>query len=172
MKGLRIKLLVILCVLGASLWFFRHVEDDTFFLLEGTVSDDIALQLSRDWEHYIIDVNRPEQVYCIVGYRVSQAPSRVPAIHIEALGPASNVEATPFSVSYSCGAFPALHTHPPSDCTVHEIRRTWECTPSPIEETDLRCRPSDIDLQTVRKDEWHRFGVIQCDADQFVFFTP
>lgn len=171
--SIRTKVLVAsyLFLLGVIAYaYFQPVQEDLYTEFSGSIDSTIVQSLAKDWDLYETDLDRTEQVYCIVKYRVEYADEWEPRVSVLEIRPGVVTEATPFSLSYSCGAFPAIHTHPPSDCEVF-VDKTWSCKkgdPTSLES----CRPSDIDVATVRETEWHRFGVVQCGRNRFVFFAP
>lgn len=153
-----------------SLWLSKEPAAERYTQLEGSFAPTVHRALAADWAFYKLDLRRNEQVYCITKYRIVRRKDGQPLIHVEELSPATEVEATPVSVSYNCGPFPSLHTHPPADCELLPTGQ-WVCTPLAPEDSLAYCFPSDEDVQSTRT-EWHRFGVIQCTKDKFVFFSP
>ena len=143
----------------------------SFDLLEpqfiaGSLSPSVQARLEEDWEAYRQNVLEPEHAYCLTRYEVRRTVTGV-AIHIQEITRAEEAEATPQSIAYSCGIFPALHTHPPSDCVEAEGR--WFCAKG--EETPTLCIPSRTDVETALAD-WHRFSIVQCGPRRFGFYIP
>jgi hypothetical protein len=143
----------------------------TFDLLEpqfitGSLSPMVQARLATDWEVYRTNVLEPEHAYCLTRYEIRKTVTGV-AIHVQEITRAEEADATPQSISYDCGLFPAMHTHPPSDCVESEGR--WFCAKG--EETPTLCIPSTTDVQTALAD-WHRFSIVQCGPERFAFYIP
>lgn len=171
MKKLWIPAAMVVLLITLSLWLSKDPPYEGYVALEGSFEPAVTRQLADDWSLYKLQLDRPEQAYCITRYQVFRRKDGAPRIHVEAIEPAKDVEATPISVSYNCGAFPAIHTHPPADCELLPTGQ-WSCTPLAKADTLSYCMPSEQDVKTVLEVEWHRFGVVQCTSNKFVFFSP
>jgi hypothetical protein len=147
----------------------RDEEDVSYSPVSVVLADGVSTKLAKAWE----DGRRPEpwneRVYCIERYSVQLDREGLPLIVIDQVGEASDVEATPISVSYSCGPAPAIHTHPPFECEVDAKGGLMRC--DPVAEGLENCEPSDTDVASV-KEEWHRFHGVQCAPDKFLWFVP
>lgn len=128
----------------------------------------VQSELARAWRVYARNVRATEYAYCITRYEVRMENDSTPTIYVKTVLPAKAYAATPVSIDYSCGPFPALHAHPPNECDVNRGGE-WVCTPGP--EIPELCEPSDTDLEAVLTD-WHRFHGIQCSATTVAFFIP
>lgn len=143
-------------------------EDVRYVEVFTSVDSPAADTLRHAWERYRLDVNSSEYAFCITSYRVRMLPDSTPWIEIDSLVLAPSDSATPESIQYHCGAFPSLHSHPPTDCRQLTGKR-WSCVPS--SDTNRLCEPSRQDLATV-DDEWHRFHGVQCGTSRFFFYSP
>jgi len=124
--------------------------------------------LRQAWSVYDLPTPQPEYAFCVFRYQVIPLADSTPMLQIDSIVPANIISASPMSVEYNCGVFPAIHSHPPTDCTV-VAAGGWSCAPA--EQDDTLCEPSQEDVLSTVAD-WHRFHGIQCGADRLFFFTP
>jgi hypothetical protein len=159
---------IVVAAIGAYAYVQANPEEAAYTEVYYEVSPEAAAVLDMAYSIYGVAKPFPEYAYCITTYRVQMLPDSTPLILIDSVVPAYAEGATPQSVEYSCGPFPALHSHPPTDCEQNEGGK-WECTMS-ANIKDL-CEPSYTDVLSTLTD-WHRFHGIQCGRDRFLFFVP
>lgn len=160
--------LVLLAVLaGAALWI-RGPQEMAYTEVQYELSTTVQETLDTAYSAYSAPKAIPEYAYCITSYRVQMKPDSTPVVLVDAVMLAKADSADPQSIQYSCGAFPAIHSHPPTDCEQNEGGK-WECTMS--EDTTDLCEPSFDDVASTLTD-WHRFHGIQCGRARFSFFVP
>lgn len=160
---------LIIIVVG-TLYARRPPEEEIAYSpITVVLADGVTAQLAQDWKQ----ARRPdpwnERVYCIERYQITADSAQIPSILVEAVREDVTAEATPFSIGYSCGPLPALHTHPPFECEVDEQDKLIACEPR--DELIENCEPSETDVVSV-KAEWHRFHGVQCAPDKFLWFVP
>lgn len=124
--------------------------------------------LSRAYDVYRNGSSAPEYGYCVSSYKVQMLPDSSPLIQIDSVFRAVSDSATPEAVYYSCGPFPSIHSHPPTDCK-RQRGNFWTCELAK-DTTDL-CEPSETDVKDAIP-EWHRFHGVQCGKRRFYFFVP
>lgn len=159
---------ILIVGLTVAAWLFAEPSELGYTEVHYELSPAVQEELDTAFAQYRTPKPFPEYAYCITGYRVVMQPDSTPMVFVEAVLPAQAASADPQSVSYSCGAFPAIHSHPPTDCAQNEGGK-WECTMA--EDTTALCEPSYTDVASTLTD-WHRFHGIQCGRGRFSFFVP
>lgn len=140
--------------------------EGAYTVISGSIDAPLRTRLGKDWLSYRSNLQEPEHAYCITRYTTRKMGDSL-RVEIHEVMQAPTTYADPVSVSYSCGEFPTLHTHPPSSCVKNGS--SWNCFP--YENSDETCQPSQGDIASTQTDR-HRFGVVQCGIDRFVFFAP
>ena len=134
-----------------------------------TFSDSVLTRLESAWYRYDLNVYEPEHAYCLTNYTVTRRPNEMIDVHVIDITPAANQKSDPISVQFECGALPALHTHPPEECTRNANGGAFSCKRGHPD--IILCIPSDTDLLTSNTG-WHRFGILQCGRSMFTVYTP
>lgn len=141
-----------------------------YFDMQAELSESVQQELERAWSVYSENLAAPEYAYCITEYVVVATADSMPVLHVLEIERATPESSSPVSINYSCGFFPAIHSHPPTDC---EIGRdgTWVCVSAAKESMDELCDPSPTDVRSAVED-WHRIHGVQCGPRRVHFFTP
>lgn len=153
---------------GLVAWRLTREEALPYSELQYQLSPSVQKILDTAFARYDYPKPVPEYAYCIANYRIRMQADSVPVLLVDSIVPAIPDQATPSSIEYSCGPFPALHSHPPTDCQQNEDGK-WGC--SLVEDTTDLCEPSYPDVASTLTD-WHRFHGIQCGRRRFLFFVP
>lgn len=148
----------------------QEVQEIPHFELPAEMSSQVQADLERAWRVFSENPTASEYAFCITQYGVVATSDSIPVLFIQEIQRAQPESSSPVSITYSCGPFPAIHAHPPTDC---EIARdgTWTCVPAGKESMAELCEPSPTDVHTTAED-WHRIHGVQCGPRRVRFFSP
>jgi hypothetical protein len=167
-----VKSVVLLAAFLSGLLASQRPEIPQVNVWYAFVADSVREQLRAAWS---ADANQVERAYCVTAAALYRGTPDSAAGHqlgevihlfVTGIKEARVLDAAPDRIrAVSCGpnAFAILHTHTPTTCI------DGKCTYGGV--GAFQCFPSRTDYLTMLLHR-HKFGVVQCDANAFVFFYP